>query len=610
MRGFLFIACLFIICSINAQEIRGKVLSEKGFGAAAVTIAFKNKANSVITKADGTFSIMAKKLPDTLIFSAVGFEPYTVVVTEKTIKDPNFEIVLLDKRSEMAEVVVTAYGARSKKEMGYSTTSVSRDFAISSPLSGKVSGVRIRGSSSLSRSDYSGKKLFMYDSISFKKDTVVYRSGLLTAGEVNDFNKWKMWEDFAETEFKIYSGQWGVFAKKRYCVQIQNKEHKALVNQPVYLINTTTKDTVWKTVTDNTGKAELWAAFDGKENTAAEYIIASKNYEALKAPSSFENGVNKMVFANSCAVSNKVEMAFVVDATGSMGDEIEFLKLELEDVIRKTFESYDDLDLKVGSVFYRDRSDEYLTKTIDFQTDLLKVLNFIKLQSAGGGGDTPEAVDDALQSALDSLSWSEDARSRILFLILDAPPHGYAKEKIMRQTMQAAAKGIRIVPIVCSGADKSTEYLMRSMALATNGTYAFLTDNSGVGLAHIKPTTDAFSVELFNALLQRIIKQMVFTPACDEKSIVAVDPKNIPGNIEKVKIFPNPTQGEVRIESLKELKQIFITDFTGKILMNLQLNKKEKTWKTNIASYPSGTYLVKYITADHQWGAEKVVLIH
>jgi hypothetical protein len=311
----------------------------------------------------------------------------------------------------------------------------------------------------------------------------------------------------------------------------------------------------------------------------------------------------------ACSVSNTVEIAFVVDATGSMGDEIEFLKLELEDVIRKTAASYEDLDLKVGSVFYRDAGDEYLTKKIDFQTDLLKVLNFIKLQSAGGGGDTPEAVDAALETALDSLSWTEGARSRILFLILDAPPHAAAQEKIYKLTLKAAAKGVRIVPIVCSGADKGTEFLMRSMSLATNGTYAFLTDNSGVGLSHIKPTTDAYSVELFNALLQRLIKQMIFVPACDAPLVMA-EPKNIPNNILQVKVFPNPTKGDIKVESGKELKQAFVTDFTGKILMNVPLNKAQKVWQLNIASYPSGTYLLKYITADDQWGAEKIILMH
>jgi hypothetical protein len=337
-------------------------------------------------------------------------------------------------------------------------------------------------------------------------------------------------------------------------------------------------------------------------------VLATKE-GVIKSPGTFENGMNRMDFAKSCSVSNTVEMAFVVDATGSMGDEIEFLKLELEDVIRKTFDSYSDVTLKVGSVFYRDKGDEYVTRKIDFQTDLLKVLNFIKLQSAGGGGDKPEAVDAALEAALDSLSWSETSRSRILFLILDAPPHAYAKDKMLQLTLKAASKGVRIIPVVCSGADKSTEFIMRSMALATNGTYAFLTDNSGVGLPHTKPSTDGFSVELFNALLQRVIKQMIYVPACDN-ALVQVDPKNIPSNVVQIKLFPNPTQGDVKIESSKELKQMFVTDFTGKILMSLSPGKHQRMWKANIAAYPSGTYLIKYVTTDDQWGAEKVVLMH
>jgi hypothetical protein len=263
----------------------------------------------------------------------------------------------------------------------------------------------------------------------------------------------------------------------------------------------------------------------------------------------------------------------------------------------------------MGSVFYRDRGDEYLSRHIDFQTDLLKVLNFIKLQRAGGGGDMPEAVDVALQTALDSLHWSETARSRILFLVLDAPPHDEAKEKMFQLIQKAAAKGIRVVPVVCSGADKSTEFIMRSIALATNGTYVFLTDDSGVGLPHIKPTTDAFNVEFLNSLLERVIKQMVFANKCSEQKEVDVF-RNTPDNIEKIKIYPNPTQGNITIESKKHLKEIYITDFTGKILMRIETNEKQTKWRLSLGSYPNATYLVKYITAENEWGAEKVVLIH
>jgi hypothetical protein len=591
--------------SISAQKISGKVLRETGTGAGHVSVAFKDRSDKIFTNPDGTFTIMAKKLPDTLVFSSPGFEPYSVIVTEKTVKDVNFEIVLLSKREK------TSSGRDAAKLMTMPATTVFKDgydgLAASSDSIGRrdyFAAADMERTSTFLGTRYSNKKTIMLDSLPLAD---VYKSHLLTAGEINDFNKWKMWEDFQENEFKVWSEHWDLYPKQRFSVQLQNKEHIALVGQKVFLVNKKTNDTVWSAITDNTGKAELWAELDGKKKEG-DYVIACKGSQDIVA-ASFANGVNRIELNDPCSLSNTVDIAFVVDATGSMGDEIEFLKVELEDVIRNTFSKYADLDLNVGSVFYRDRGDEYITRHVDFQTDLLKVLNFIKLQRAAGGGDTPESVNAALKSALDSLNWHEYARSRILFLILDAPPHDEAKNEMFDLIKRAAAMGIRVVPVVCSGAEKSTEFMMRSIALATNGDYVFLTDDSRVGLPHIKPTTDAFNVELFTNLLQRIITQMVFANKCSGQTTTEIF-KTTPPNIEKIRIYPNPTQGNVKIESSTYLKEIFITDFTGKILMRIITNDKERKWNINISAYPNAAYLVKYITTDDRWGAEKIVLIH
>jgi hypothetical protein len=623
--------------SVSAQKISGKVLRETGTGAGHVSVEFRDKSNKVFTNPDGTFTIMAKKLPDTLVFTSPGFEPYSVVVTEKTVADVNFEIVLLSKRektsSKKEDVLKNSYradiapierspGIKFDKDSKLDTMPVWADddptkivkYVVTPHKEGKK-GEEYSGSTmGLPRIDFastslavnyrSDKKTVMLDSLPLND---VYKSHLLTAGEINDFNKWKMWEDFQENEFKTWSEHWDLYPRQRYSVQLQNKEHVAIVGQKVFLVNKKTNDTVWAAVTDNTGKAELWAEFDGKKKEG-DYFIACKGSQDIVA-ASFANGVNRIELSEPCSLSNTIDIAFVVDATGSMGDEIEFLKVELEDVIRNTFSKYADLDLNVGSVFYRDRGDEYVTRHIDFQADLLKVLNFIKLQRAAGGGDTPESVNAALRSALDSMSWHEQARGKILFLVLDAPPHDEAKNEMFDLIKRAAAMGIRVVPVVCSGAEKSTEFIMRSIALATNGDYVFLTDDSRVGLPHVKPTTDAFNVELFTNLLQRIITQMVFANKCTGQTTVEIF-KTTPPNIEKIKIYPNPTQGNVRIESSNYLKEVFITDFTGKILMRIITNEKERKWNINISAYPNAAYLVKYITTDDRWGATQVVLIH
>ena len=68
-----------------------------------------------------------------------------------------------------------------------------------------------------------------------------------------------------------------------------------------------------------------------------------------------------------------------------------------------------------------------------------------------------------------------------------------------------AQKGIKLIPVVASGIDKETEFLMRYTAIATNGTYVFITNHSGIGNDHLEPTVGEYEVELLNKLLVRLI---------------------------------------------------------------------------------------------------------
>ena len=65
--------------------------------------------------------------------------------------------------------------------------------------------------------------------------------------------------------------------------------------------------------------------------------------------------------------------------------------------------------------------------------------------------------------------------------------------------------GIKIVPVSASGINKGTEYLLRSFAMATNGTYVFITNDSGVGNEHIEATVGEYQVEKLRDLIARLI---------------------------------------------------------------------------------------------------------
>jgi Mg-chelatase subunit ChlD len=205
-----------------------------------------------------------------------------------------------------------------------------------------------------------------------------------------------------------------------------------------------------------------------------------------------------------------VDIGFLVDATGSMGDEMTFLQSEIKDIVRRVRGTEPDLDIRLSVVFYRDRGDEFITKSLPFTRSADEAVQFISGTSAGGGGDFPEDMNAGLEAMMRQ-SWSRDAVPQMLFVLADAPPHQYPGEDYTyhEAIADAAASGIAIFPVAASGVDKPTEFLFRAMAVQTGGKYVFLTDDSGVGNSHEEPDITGYKVEKLNDLMVREIRTFV-----------------------------------------------------------------------------------------------------
>lgn len=326
-------------------------------------------------------------------------------------------------------------------------------------------------------------------------------AGLLTAGEVNDFAKWPLWERYLQST-EAYQKTWGLVPRQRYTIQVMNKDGYPVVNYPVQ-IKDDKGNTIFQALTDNTGKAELWNGLMGER------------VNGLRVDST-------LIVEDPCEAPEGVDVVFVFDATGSMGDELRYLQEEMKDVIARASAATGGLAIRTGAVVYRDHLyDEYLTRISRLTDDIATTQTFIDKQHANGGGDYPEAVPEALMAALNSAGWSDNARARIAFLILDAPCHEDSATLALlhEQILNAAAMGVRIVPVVCSGIDDKAEFLMRAMALLTNGTSFFLTDDSGIGNKHHKPTTDSLKVEHLNDMLVRTIVEFSKMPSCKDEGM-------------------------------------------------------------------------------------------
>ena len=195
-----------------------------------------------------------------------------------------------------------------------------------------------------------------------------------------------------------------------------------------------------------------------------------------------------------------------------MGDEIAFLKKDLLSILESVRQSQTGVEIRTGTVFYRDKGDDYVIRHSAFTTDFSSTMQFVEKQNASGGGDLPEAVHTALEATLQNLAWNPEARSRLAFLILDAPAHYNQNEVIesIHQSITAFARnGIRIIPVLASTGDKTTEFMCRYFAIVTDGTYVFLTDDSGVGDSHLTPTVGQYTVEKLNDLLVRLITENI-----------------------------------------------------------------------------------------------------
>lgn len=332
--------------------------------------------------------------------------------------------------------------------------------------------------------------------------------GLLTAGEWSDLDDWAFWNNLMDTtRWANMMTLWKFSLKDRIPIIIKDKNGVLLNNISVTLQDIQGNE-IWKAKTDVFGTAELWAnIFGGKFDEFS--IIVEDKLGNKQTFSKIEPSTEEQVFTFSSKQNNlnETDIMFVVDATGSMGDELEYLKTEIKNIINTVSERVAGINIRISLVFYRDQGEDYVVKDFGFETDLNKIAKNISNQSAAGGGDFPEAVDEALENGIINQKWNDEAKTKLLFLILDAPPHTNKKNisKMQNVTQVAAEKGIKIIPVVASGINKETEFLMRFIANATNGTYVFLTDDSGIGESHLEPTVGKYEVEKLNDLIIRLI---------------------------------------------------------------------------------------------------------
>lgn len=213
------------------------------------------------------------------------------------------------------------------------------------------------------------------------------------------------------------------------------------------------------------------------------------------------------------------DIVFVIDSTANMSQYFNPTAEAVQEFVKEKFSEFTASEggqkvktpLRLGVLFYRDRPDSeaakdpscegsYVTQWRQELTEQIdSIVNALKNETEGCGGDEPEAILDALNRVIIDTKW-QDNSFRAIILVGDAPAHGI--DKVEKNPMkldvatinkQAEEKNIRFLNVKLGEEDATT---FKSLALATTA------QNRGRYISVPKGNTRTFKQTLLDILRQ------------------------------------------------------------------------------------------------------------
>ena len=150
-----------------------------------------------------------------------------------------------------------------------------------------------------------------------------------------------------------------------------------------------------------------------------------------------------------------LQIAVLIDGTGSMGGAI----AKAQGQTNRLMITLNDLaqSMEMGVVVYRDEGDKPMLEAVQMTGKITKVRGFLFKVKAQGGGDFPEAVNQAL-GALGHLNWSSQAMKQAV-IITDAPAHKENMEAIQKKLKRMRSDGITLHALTTNDTEETTACL-------------------------------------------------------------------------------------------------------------------------------------------------------
>jgi hypothetical protein len=353
----------------------------------------------------------------------------------------------------------------------------------------------------------SGKAIAIFPDHSLTKPS---QPGSITAGEWKDLEHWDYWKKLLEhKDWKDKPAYWKIFPVDDYTITLTDTDSNA-----VYDANVSLEDIQGNIVaqgkTDNKGKCVLFPQLikePAQKQAAYQVKVLYDNQVFYLGMIHTQNRqVAKQINTGRKSFTN-LDIMFVAEATHSMHNELSYLKTHLNDMVGKVKSQTKHLNIRLASSFYINSGTESVAQSLTFTNDVDKLIKKISLPTTEDTGNFPEAAQQVIFESIIKQNWSPKAVNRIMFLMIDAPA-AYSPQTISRFqkiAREATLRGIRIIPIASGTVDKDTEFLMRFLAISTNGTFAFVTKPSITVHPKQELTVGKYVVENLDELLTRLM---------------------------------------------------------------------------------------------------------
>jgi hypothetical protein len=304
----------------------------------------------------------------------------------------------------------------------------------------------------------------------------------------------------------------------RLVIKITDKKDRPIWNLPFKILDQN-DSLIWKAVTYSNGENIIYPHIMFPESNIDNLNVELKcNGQIIKKPINhkFQNLTHITIKDGNFQSELSLDLLFILDTTGSMGDEIKQLQDTIYSIYSRLIQHFNQLHIRFGLILYRDQKDEYVVKQFSFTDQIDMFQEYVDGIECSGGGDTPEDLQSALQEALSQTEWNKNAL-KIVLLMADAQPHiDYGQNfTYIKSALESNQRGIKVFSIGASGLESEGEYVFRQISALTYSEFIFLTygesgesDGKGVGkVSH--HTGDNYESHDLDDLVVNIVKKEV-----------------------------------------------------------------------------------------------------